>query len=464
MRPRLSLASRLAFAIGGAVAIVIAAAGILVAVGVIGRFDVYLQAAHMERYRQAAAVAMELISQRGSLDLKKQELRELSVAAGGPLEIRNPSGAVVARIDSIPGIGEGSGGGRAATDMPVEVPLLVDGTAVGTLVVHPLLGTGTEPASAPASFREAAALILALAGLGAILASVVVAWLIARRLTNPLRELAAASRRIGAGDLSTRVVPPPDAEGHELGAAFNAMAESLGRSEALQRRAASDLAHELATPVTVLTGRLQALTDGVIQPGPEELAATRDAADEVRRLVMDLQELAAAEGAALQRSVELVDLVEVARGAIATARALFAEAGVTLVAPPDEAARVPVAIDTRQVGRCLANLLTNAAAYTPSGGQAEVDVSVAGGTARLRIRDTGPGIPAQHVAHVFERYYRADPSRRRSPSRPGGTGIGLTVAWELAVANGGRLYVDDTGPSGTAFVLELPVARLGDPS
>ena len=458
MKRRASLASRLAVAIGGAVAIVIVAAGLLIAAGVIGRFDAYLEAAHMERYRQAATMATELISQRGSLNLKKQELRELAVAAGGPLEIRDPSGAVAARIDTLPGVAEGSGGARRATDAPVEVPLVVDGAEVGSLVVYPLLGTTTERASAPASFREAAALILGIAGLGIILASVMVAWLIARRLTDPLRELAAASRRIGAGDLSTRVVPPPDAEGHELGVAFNAMAESLGRSETLRRRAASDLAHELATPVTVLAGRLQALTDGVIEPGPGELAATRDAADEVRRLVMDLQELAAAEGAALQRSVERVDLVEVARGAAAATRTLFAEADVALIGPPDEAPPVHVDVDARQVGRCLANLLNNAAAYTPRGGQVEIGVSVEGGVALVRVRDNGPGIPAEHLPRIFERYYRADPSRHRTPGARGGTGIGLTVARELAVANSGRLWVEATSPAGTTFALELPRA------
>ena len=458
MNRRLSLASRLALAIGGAVAVVIAAAGFLVAFGVIGRFDAYLDAAHMERYRQAAAVATELISQRGSLDLKKQDLRGLAVEAGGPLEIRDPSGAVAARIDTLPGVGEGSGGGRPATGPPVEVPLVVDGAEIGSLVVYPLLGAGSERASAPASFREAAALILGVAGFGIIFASIGVAWIIARRLTNPLRELAAASRRIGAGDLSTRVVPPPDAEGHDLGVAFNAMAESLGRSETLRRRAAGDLAHELATPVTVLAGRLQALTDGVIEPDQAELAATRDAADEVRRLVMDLQELAAAEGAALQRTVEPADLVEVAAAAVATARALFADAGVALVGPPDGAPPVPVEVDARQIGRCLANLLTNAATYTPRGGRAELEVSAAGGIARVLVRDTGPGIPADHLPHVFERYYRADPSRHRTPGTPGGTGIGLTVARELAIANGGRLSVETTGPAGTTFALELPRA------
>jgi hypothetical protein len=143
MKPRPSLASRLALAIGAAVAIVIAAAGILVAVGVIGRFDVYLQAAHMERYRQAAVVAAELVARRGGLDLRPRELRELAVAAGGPLEIRDPSGAVVARIDSLPGIAEGPEGVRPRFKECVRVDDVVrhadGGQVVGEQAVDGML-------------------------------------------------------------------------------------------------------------------------------------------------------------------------------------------------------------------------------------------------------------------------------------------------------------------------------------
>jgi two-component system sensor histidine kinase BaeS len=453
-----SLATRLSLAIGGAVAVVILAAGVLVAVGVLGRFDAYLDAARRDRYEEVAAAAADLVAERGGLDLRKQELRQLAVAAGGPIEIRDPAGVVVARLDSLPGIGTGPPASRPLPESAVAVPIVIDGREVGSLVVRPFAGASESAASAPTGFRETATLILLAAGLGAVLASIAVAWLLARRLTRPLRDLATASRRIGAGDLGTRVALPPDAEGRDLGIAFNAMAENLERSERLRRRAASDLAHELATPVTVLAGRLQALSDGVIEPRPAELAATRDAADEVKRLVADLQELAAAEGAALQRTVERVDLVELARGAVAASLALFADAGVELAGPADGAAPVPIEVDPRQVGRCLANVLTNAATYTPRGGRVEVQVGVDGGLARARVRDTGPGIADEHLPHVFERYYRVDPSRRRAPGTPGGTGIGLTVARELAVANGGRLFVEETGPSGTTFALELPVA------
>jgi two-component system sensor histidine kinase BaeS len=401
MTRRRSLATRLALAIGLAVSVVILAAGTLVGVGVIARFDAFLATARAERYTQAASVAADLAASRGSLALEVRDLRELAVVAGGAVEIRDTEGHVLSQLESLPGVGSGPPGTGSATGPGVSFPIIIDGVTVGVLVVYPLLGSEMQAGPAPAGFRESAGLILSGAGVGLIVACVVIGWLLARRLTDPLRDLAAATRRIGAGDLSARVALPQDAEGHDLGLAFNTMAEDLERSELLRRRAASDIAHELATPVTVLVGRLQGLADGVIAATASELATTRDAADEVRRLVTDLGDLAAAEGASLQRSVERVDLVDVVRAAVTTARTLVSAAGVELTGPRDDEGPILVSVDQRQIGRCLANLLTNAAAYTPRGGTARVSVcrrEACGGSARQRhgCRDC-PGSPPPHL-------------------------------------------------------------------
>jgi two-component system sensor histidine kinase BaeS len=222
---------------------------------------------------------------------------------------------------------------------------------------------------------------------------------------------------------------------------------------------ASDLAHELATPVTVLTGRLQAITDGLVPVQPETLIAARDAAEEVRRLVADLQDLAEAEGASLRRTVVRVDLGEVVARAAAAAAATFEDAGVRLsVEPPAPGARFEVEVDGRQVERALGNLLTNAAAYTPAGGSASVSVARDGNWTIVRVRDTGPGIATDDLPHVFERFYRGDRARGRLEGRPGGTGIGLTVSRDLVVANGGRLEIEATSEEGTSVIVALPSA------
>jgi len=117
---------------------------------------------------------------------------------------------------------------------------------------------------------------------------------------------------------------------------------------------------------------------------------------------------------------------------------------------------VIVEVDERQVTRAIVNLLTNAATYTGPGGSAMLAVSVEGQAAIVRVRDTGPGIAAADLPHVFERLYRGDPARGRQEGRPGGTGIGLTVARELIEANGGRLSIESSTPAGTTLRIDLP--------
>lgn len=454
---RLGLATRFALVTGCSVAIVILATGALISLGVIGRFDAYLADVRAGRYAEVASLTADLVQERGGLDIKKQDLRRLAVVAGGTVTIRDSAGDAVTSLDELPGIGKGASRRTATT--PVSVPIVVDGVPVGTLEILPLAGPEDAGAQAPAAFREAAAAVVVVGGLLAVVASMVVAFVVARRLVRPVGALAVAARRIEGGDLAVRVPVPVDAESHDLAIAFNDMAGRLERSETLRRRAASDLAHELATPVTVLAGRLQALVDGIVPADPDQLAAARDAAEEVRRLVGDLQDLAAAEGASLRREVSSVDLRTLAVRAAGATQALFDQAGVSLgVAVADRPEPVLVDADERQVTRAIVNLLTNAAAYTGPGGSTTLAVTTEGPTAIIRVTDTGPGIAPEDLPHVFERFYRGDPARGRQAGRPGGTGIGLTVARELIEANGGRLTIESSAPAGTTLQIELPEA------
>ncbi len=464
------LGVRLALAIGGAVAVVIVLAGILVNVVVGSRFTQYLTQEQAARRDQAVAVLADTYRADGSLALTQLEVRQLATAVGGPVAIYDASGALLAR----------SAGFGAALGGPVDSsPIVVDGQQVGRLAVQTRGLAATVVRAASAAFRRGIDQTLLVAGLVAVLVSVGVALVVGLRMTRPLAGMAAAAHRLGQGDLATRVPVPSDRESHDLAVAFNAMAENLQWSEQLRRQAASDLAHEIATPVTVLTTQLDALADGVLEPTPEQLAATRETAGEVSRLVGDLHDLAAAEGASLQRSPERVDLVALAADATGAVQALYGQQGVTLLRPAGReagtdsaapstgapAANAPGApspvhafVDPRQVERALHNLLTNAATYTPAGGTVRVTVAREGGVARIRVSDTGPGIPPEQQSRVFERFYRADPARRRRADRPGGTGIGLTVARELARANGGDVRIESSSPAGTTFVLELPAA------
>jgi two-component system sensor histidine kinase BaeS len=277
---------------------------------------------------------------------------------------------------------------------------------------------------------------------------------VASRLTAPLREVAVAARRIGSGDLGARARGGSDAESAELASTFNEMAERLERSEALRRRAASDLAHDLATPVTVLESQVQAMVDGVVPADAAQLEKARSAAGALSRVIGQLGELTQAESAPLSRTPEPVDLAELARDLVEASDGMLREHGVA--ATVDGAAGAAVAVvDRGQVERAIRNLLTNAVQHSPAGGLVRIGVGQEGGAVAMRVSDSGGGIDRADLPYVFERFYRADRSRGRVP----GSGIGLTVAREMVAANGGSLAVESTGPSGTTFVLTLPLRR-----
>ena len=315
-------------------------------------------------------------------------------------------------------------------------------------------GAATEAAdpsaSASVGLLRAFNTALLLTGIGAVAALLIVATIVASRVTSPLRALAAAAHRLGAGDLGARAQGGPDAESTELAAAFNGMAERLERSETLRRRAASDLAHDLATPATVLESQLQAMVDGVVPADAAQLETARASAAALSGLIAQLGELTQAEAAPLQRSVERVGLGRLARETLAALDGLLRQRSLTArVIGPD----VEVAADGGQLARALRNVVTNAAQHAPAGSEVRVETAEEPGRAILRVIDHGPGIAEPDRPFVFERFYRADRSRG---SRHAGSGIGLTVAREMIIANGGTIEVASTGPDGTTFRIELP--------
>jgi signal transduction histidine kinase len=299
-------------------------------------------------------------------------------------------------------------------------------------------------------------LTLVVAGLVAVAAVVVIAVVLSSRLTQPLQRVAAAARQLGQGDLSARAAGGPDRESNELAAAFNAMAERVQRSEMLRRRAASDMAHDLATPATVLESQLQAMVDGVVPADREQLDRARAAAGALSGVIVQLGELVDAESAVLQRRPQVMTLGELLAEVQRAIEPLFREKGVALAvgeAPPS----VRVELDPTQVGRAFRNVLANAAQHSPPGATVEVAVEPRAAEVAVRVTDAGRGIAPEDLSHVFERFYRADQARGTGEPRSG-SGIGLTIARELLAANGGGIAVERTGPEGTTFAITLPLA------
>lgn len=425
-----SLALRLAVLLSGVLVVVLLLAGIVVNRGATRSLDEALGPRQQERLELVGQIVEEGI-RRGAGPRAFQELaRRVAASIDGVVRIVDGTGTVLAEAGRVP---PGAETDRYSTPLAADV-------GGGSLQI--------EVRSPAAGFLRAFNATLLWTGIVAVLALLGAAALVSSRVTRPLRDVAVAARRLGDGDLAARATGGADAESADLAAAFNTMAGQLERSEDLRRRAASDVAHDLATPATVLESQIQAMVDGVVPADPAQLEKARVAAASLSLLVAQLGELTQAEAATLQRQPEPVALRALAADIVAALAGLLRERGVSAELVGADGT---VVVDRGQLTRAIRNVVTNAVQHSPAGSRVTLET----GPGLVRVSDSGSGIPTADLPFVFERFYRADRSRG---SQPTGSGIGLTVAREFITANGGRIEVERTGPDGTTFRIELPPA------
>jgi signal transduction histidine kinase len=317
-----------------------------------------------------------------------------------------------------------------------------------------MVGTSTRNDSLVAGVTRA----VLLAGLTAGLVGLLLAMLLVRQITRPLTSLNQASSRIAGGDLTVRVPVQGKDELGELAVTFNQMANSLEIQERLRRTLMADIAHELRTPLTGIQGTIEALQDGIFPITQENLGAVHEQVLLLNRLVEDLRTLANAEAGQLSLDRLPLKLAELCQRQVT---AFQAQAAAKQVALTLEADGIPATVcgDEQRLGQVLNNLLDNALRHTPAGGAIQVCLSAPNGVVRLAVIDTGEGISSVDLPHLFDRFYRADPSRNR---RTGGSGLGLAIARQLVQAHGGRIWAESPPPGqehGSAFLVELPLSR-----
>ncbi len=284
------------------------------------------------------------------------------------------------------------------------------------------------------------------------LIAAVAAFAISRRVVGPVESLTAAAKRLEAGDLEQRVPIRSSDEVGTLGHAFNAMAETLERNEALRKTMTSDIAHELRTPLNNVSGYLDAIADGVVAPDQAVIASLQEEAGLLTRLVDDLEQLSLADAGRQQLVMEEVALERVLNQAAALVAARATAKGVNLETRSDAALPV-VAGDRGRLGQVIRNLLENAIIHTPAGGSIHANLHVDGDDVVLVVADTGPGVPQEHLPFIFERFYRADKSRARST---GGAGLGLAIVKQLVEAHGGSVTAANGNDGGAVFEVRLP--------
>ncbi len=291
-------------------------------------------------------------------------------------------------------------------------------------------------------------LSLALAGLGGALLAVALSYLLARRLTRPIGELAAATQRVASGEPAVEVPVEGEDELAGLGRSFNAMSGELSRARESQRSFLESVSHELKTPLTSIRGYAEALEEGAV-PAAEGGRVIAGEAGRLERLVFDLLDLARVGRAGFGVGREPVDLGSIA--ATAVRRHLPRARGLGVSLASSSANRAWGVGDEDRLLQATSNLIENALRLTPAGGS----ITVAARAGRIAVRDTGPGLAAEDLPHAFERFYLYD--RYRS-ERAVGSGLGLAIVKELTAAMDGGVEAASAPGGGAEFTLRVPVS------
>jgi signal transduction histidine kinase len=288
----------------------------------------------------------------------------------------------------------------------------------------------------------------------AVLLAVLIAGLTARSVSGPLGRMAAAARRIPAGEY-TRIEEDGPEEVRDLARAFNEMVVQVQAGQKSQRDFVANISHELKTPLTAVQGFAQAITDGTAGT-PEEInraaSVIREEAGRMHALVIDLLELARLEGGGYEPAREPVDLEILLRSVIEKLSPQFAAAGVTAALAAE--ANPLVTGDPDRLFQVFANLLDNAIRAGPAGSAVAVRLARDGDRAVVEIADRGPGIPPEERGRIFERFYQLDKSRARGGG--GGFGLGLAIVREIVEAHGGEITVESEVGRGSVFRVRIP--------
>ncbi|HEX9840939.1 MAG TPA: ATP-binding protein, partial [Anaerolineales bacterium] len=304
-----------------------------------------------------------------------------------------------------------------------------------------------------ASFNEA----LLYAALAASVVAVVVSIALSRRVIAPLRAMMNASQRIAEGRYKERVQVQSADELGQLAARFNQMADKLEQVESMRRRLIGDVSHELRTPLTAIKGSMEGLMDGVLPATHETYQQIHSEANRLNRLVDDLQELSRVEARAYELDIQAVDLPTSVQTIARRLAPQFESKRISLdLKLPADLPRVLT--DEDRAIQVLTNLAANAIQNTAEGGKVMISAVRINEEVQISVRDNGIGIPPEHLAHIFDRFYRVDKSRSRRAG--GGSGIGLTIAKHLVEAMCGRIWAESDGESrGSVFTFTLPVTR-----
>ena len=331
-----------------------------------------------------------------------------------------------------------------------SAPISARGEVIGTVRVW-VYGSNTLLTQADQEFRDRSYQAMILAGLLAVGLALVLGYLFARTMVNPISRIAKTARAFGEGDLTARTGLYGDDEIAQLGMTFDDMAESVEKDRELERRLTTDVAHELRTPLMAIQSTVEAMIDGVFEPDAERLDTVNSEVQRLSRLVDAILKLSRLESRSVPLDCKVINVGDLISGLIATHEAFVSDSGLTLnyIAEDD----VYIYGDSDMIRQATANLISNAVRYTDEG---SITVSVNKGEtmAYIAVADTGIGLTNDEAKMVFSRFWRADAGRTREK---GGLGIGLSVVKEIVDQHGGWVRVEGRPNEGATFTMYIPL-------
>ncbi|MCB9077567.1 MAG: HAMP domain-containing protein [Anaerolineaceae bacterium] len=330
---------------------------------------------------------------------------------------------------------------------PLAAPIDGHGQIIGQLIMVPNFGNDITPLATVALRRT-----LLGAGLLAGVLGLVTSFFLAKNLTAPILALNRAARQLAAGQSPVLPAVRNQDEIGELTATFNHMVEALATQQRLRQQLVADIAHELRTPLSIMQLELEGLEDGLQEPALAAHALYGEL-KKLEQLIEDLRLISLVDAGGLQLEKETVDLGWFLPTVVQSWRKQLdqQQIAVTIDLAPD---LPPLQADVRRLTQVLNNLISNAIRYTPEDGRLTIKAQAQPQTVLITLTDTGLGISAEDLPHIFDRFYRADHSRNR---KTGGSGLGLAIAKQLVTLHGGRIWAESQPSQGTTFFLTLPI-------
>jgi signal transduction histidine kinase len=329
-------------------------------------------------------------------------------------------------------------------------PVTVSGKRVGT-ILRASQPPGFNPQETQFLQNTTTALIYAVGG--SLLVALLIGILLSRTLTRPLKALTEAAHRISQGKLEQQVIVKSNDEIGQLAAAFNRMSQEVAHENQLRRQMTADIAHDLRTPLTVISGYIESMRDGVLKPTPQRLSLIYSEIERLQNMVGDLRMLSLADAGELSLNPQQISPKTLLDKAADLFKFQAEQQAVTISvkAAPD----LPdIRVDEARMIQVFGNLISNALRYTPPEGKITLSAQLSGSSMEISVQDTGAGIDPQELPDIFERFHRADESRH---TEAGESGLGLAIVKALVESHGGTISAESTLGQGTTICIYLPI-------